>query len=86
MVIDGNVSVIGSFNFDPRSFNLNTECFAVIRSQQFAQHLLEHFNLEYKPANCWRITAKYNPDKEASWKTRFKTALKGLLPVPKKML
>ncbi len=31
MVVDERIAVIGTFNLDPRSANLNTECFAVIR-------------------------------------------------------
>ena len=32
MVVDDHIAVIGTFNLDPRSANLNTECFAVIRN------------------------------------------------------
>ncbi len=28
MVVDKNITVIGTFNLDPRSANLNTECIA----------------------------------------------------------
>jgi len=34
MVIDDNITVIGTFNLDPRSANLNTECFTIIHSKK----------------------------------------------------
>ena len=34
MVIDGYTTVIGTFNLDPRSANLNTECVTIIHSKQ----------------------------------------------------
>jgi cardiolipin synthase len=46
MVIDRHLSVVGSCNFDPRSFLLNLEFFAVIRSTAFADHLLAILDTE----------------------------------------
>ncbi len=34
MVIDGVTAVVGTFNLDPRSANLNTECFVVVNSKE----------------------------------------------------
>lgn len=39
IVIDDHLSVVGSCNFDPRSFLLNLEFFAIIHSPAFAEHL-----------------------------------------------
>lgn len=39
-VLDGDVSMVGSFNFDPRSIDLNTETIFLIHSEPFAQELL----------------------------------------------
>ncbi|MBI3235454.1 MAG: phospholipase D family protein, partial [Bacteroidetes bacterium] len=48
MVIDGNVTVIGTFNLDPRSANLNTECFAMIYSTKIANGVLAGMEEEFK--------------------------------------
>lgn len=40
MVIDDDITVIGTFNLDPRSANLNTECVTIIRSKQIAHGVL----------------------------------------------
>ena len=39
MVVDQEIAVIGTFNLDPRSANLNTECIAVIRDAMIAENL-----------------------------------------------
>ena len=36
MVVDGQVAVVGSINFDPRSFALNAECAVVVFSEELA--------------------------------------------------
>ena len=40
-VFDERISLIGSYNLDPRSTFLSTETMAVIDSPQFAQHLMD---------------------------------------------
>jgi len=84
IVIDGYISVIGSYNFDPRSANYNTECIAIIRSEEVAKNLLKHIEEEFQPENSWRVTKEYNPDKEAGIKKRIQAATKRILP--KKLL
>ena len=39
MVIDGKTTVIGTFNLDPRSANLNTECATIMYSSKIAKNL-----------------------------------------------
>lgn len=80
MVIDNKISVIGTFNLDPRSINLNTECIVVIRSEKVTADLLEIIEEEFLPENSWLITEEFNPDSEAGWWKRFKTWSKGLIP------
>lgn len=80
MVIDNAISVIGSYNLDPRSANLNTECVAIIRSQEVAKNVLKHLNEEFLPENAWHTTLDYNPDKEASNKKRIKVASRKIIP------
>jgi phosphatidylserine/phosphatidylglycerophosphate/cardiolipin synthase-like enzyme len=80
MVIDGKTSVIGSFNLDPRSANLNTECIAIFRSPEVAQHLSSFIEEEFSPENSWRITKDFNPDKKAGMKKRVKVAWRRIFP------
>ncbi len=80
MVVDGNMTVIGTFNLDPRSANLNTECFAVIHSKQLATGVLEGMENEFKPENSWETILSFNPDAEVKKSKRIKTYTKKLLP------
>lgn len=80
MVIDGQTTVIGTFNLDPRSANLNTECFAVIHSTQIAQGVLQGMNEEFKPENSWHTTLTFNPDSEVKTLKRVKTFMRKVVP------
>ncbi|MBF0430682.1 MAG: phospholipase D family protein [Fibrobacteria bacterium] len=84
MVIDNTISVIGTFNLDPRSANLNTECISVIHSPIIAGELVQTIEEECKPENAWKYTSKFNPDKKAGFFKRFRTWYRRL--VPKKIL
>jgi putative cardiolipin synthase len=80
MVIDGKTTVIGTFNLDPRSANLNTECLTVIRNQKVAEGVLKGMEEEYKPENSWETTLAFNPDDKAGKKVRLKTWIKKAVP------
>ncbi len=80
MVIDGKTTVIGTFNLDPRSANLNTECITVIRSQRVTEGVLKGMEEEFKPENSWEITLTFNPDDKADKKVRVKTWMHKALP------
>ena len=80
MVIDDHISVVGTFNLDPRSANLNTECFAVIYSAQLAQSILKSINEEFLPENSWKTTKNWNPDHLVSNKKRIQTSIRKLVP------
>ncbi len=80
MVIDGKATVIGTFNLDPRSTNLNTECIVIIPSVKVTQSVLKGMELEMLPENAWRITPDFNPDSEVSRAKRFKTWTRKVLP------
>jgi len=80
MVIDSAIAVIGTFNLDPRSANLNTECFAVIYDRAIATDLFEAMQNDMKPENAWETTTTYNPDEEAGWSKRFKVWFRGIVP------
>ena len=80
MVIDNETTVIGTFNLDPRSANLNTECIVIVNSNKIAQGVLEGMNEEFKPENSWEITLKYNPDSEVANMKRISTWTRKIIP------
>lgn len=80
MVIDEEIAVIGTFNLDPRSANLNTECVAVIYDSTIGSKLHQAMEEDMKPENAWHTTTSFNPDAEAGRVKRFKTWLRGVVP------
>ena len=80
MVIDNETTVIGTFNLDPRSANLNTECIVIVNSNKIAQGVLEGMNEEFKPENSWEITLNYNPDSEVANMKRISTWTRKIIP------
>ncbi|MFY0605975.1 MAG: phospholipase D family protein [Cyclobacteriaceae bacterium] len=80
MVVDGEVAVIGTFNLDPRSANLNTECIAIIRDEIVASKLLATMEEEIQPDNAWKTTFNSNPDAEASFAKRFQSWTRNVVP------
>jgi cardiolipin synthase C len=84
IIIDGNITAVGSYNLDPRSANYNTECIIIARSEEVTKNLHKPFLEEILPGNAWRITKDWNPDKKAGFKKRFKAASRKI--IPKKLL
>jgi phosphatidylserine/phosphatidylglycerophosphate/cardiolipin synthase-like enzyme len=80
MVVDGQLAVVGTFNLDPRSANLNTECFAVINSKTLATGVSENMETDFLPENSWRTTDKFNPDKEVNLSKRIKVMSRRVVP------
>lgn len=80
MVIDDNISVIGTFNLDPRSANLNTECFVVIPDKTIAQGVKQNFETDFLPENSWHTTSKFNPDHLVDLSKRIKVKTRRVVP------
>ncbi len=80
MVIDGKIAVIGTFNLDPRSAHLNTECLSIIHSIPIASKMEQIMIEEQKSQNAWTTTADFNPDSEASIGKRFKAFTRRIVP------
>lgn len=80
MVVDGYTTVIGTFNLDPRSANLNTECIAVIHSSKIAAGVLKGMEIEFKPENSWHTTLTSNPDGFAGAEKAAKTWTRKVVP------
>lgn len=80
MVIDGKTTVIGTFNLDPRSANLNTECVVIVDSEKVSKSVLKGMEIEFLPENSWETTLDYNPDSEVSNYKQLKTWARKILP------
>ncbi|MDH5379539.1 MAG: phospholipase D family protein [Cyclobacteriaceae bacterium] len=80
MVVDEKIAIIGTFNLDPRSANLNTECIVVINDKSVAGNLFHAMEVDLRPENAWHTTREFNPDPEAGNLKRFKVWFRGLVP------
>ena len=84
MVIDGEITVIGTFNLDPRSANLNTECIVIVNSRKISTGVLKGMEEEFKPENSGETTLTFNPDTQVGKYKRLKTWTRKI--IPKKIL
>ena len=80
MVIDKEITVVGTFNLDPRSANLNTECIVIVKSAKVSEGVLIGMEEEFLPENAWETTLDFNPDKEVGNMKRIKTWTRKILP------
>ena len=80
MVIDNHITVIGTFNMDPRSANLNTECVTVIHSDRIAAGVQQRMEEEFGASNAWETTRDSNPDGHAPAKKRIKVWYRRVIP------
>jgi len=67
-VFDRQTVLLGSFNLDPRSANLDTETVFVVHSAELAEELLGAFDIDFQPANAWHI-GNVVGKKKAAWIT-----------------
>ena len=97
MVVDHRWVVIGSYNLDPRSADINTEITLLVDSPVFAEMVAEFFEDGIKPENSYRVTLEggqlrwttsdggtvrvYTKEPETTWWMRFKADALGLLPI-----
>ena len=56
MVVDRRYVVVGSYNLDPRSADINTELALLVDSPAFAEMIAEFFDEGVKPENSYRVT------------------------------
>ena len=56
MVVDRRYVVVGSYNLDPRSADINTELALLVDSPEFAEMVAEFFEDGIKPENSYRVT------------------------------
>lgn len=79
MVIDGTTLFVGTFNFDPRSANLNTEVGVLIRNPELAEQVERNIVKDMAPENSW--DAADNADRFASKEKSRKMKLWKALPL-----
>ncbi len=58
MVVDEQVGVVGSHNFDPRGDHYNTENAVVVYDPAFAHLLADSIRRDMAPANAWTIAPR----------------------------
>jgi cardiolipin synthase C len=80
MVVDDELLVVGTFNLDPRSANLNTECVVLIPSPELAKGVLDTLTEEAKPENSYKVTRDENGDQYAPFGLRLKAWFAGIVP------
>jgi putative cardiolipin synthase len=97
MVVDRRYTVVGSYNLDPRSADINTELALLVDSPAFAELVAEFFEDGVKPENSYRVTLEqgrlqwttsdsgvvrvYTQEPETSWWRRFNADVLGILPI-----
>jgi len=54
-VVDSRISVIGSYNMDPRSRIWNSEIGLVVRSEEFGAVVKAEMDEEFQPGNAYRV-------------------------------
>jgi putative cardiolipin synthase len=79
MVVDGKIAYIGTFNFDPRSENLNTEVGVIVHHPALAMRLQTLMENDMRPENSWR--AADEPDQYVPLSRRGQVRLWQLLPL-----
>jgi putative cardiolipin synthase len=79
MVIDGTTLFVGTFNFDPRSANLNTEVGVLIRNPGLAGQVERNIVRDMAPENSWN--AADNADRFAPAEKLRKVKLWKTLPM-----
>lgn len=80
MTIDDKVTIIGTYNFDPRSANLNTESFTIIHSEEITKGVKSSMLIEMEPENAWRISEEFNPDSEVSLLKQIGVKIRRVVP------
>ena len=84
MVIDNEITVVGTFNLDPRSANLNTESIVIIPSKEISQKVEKGMFVEMQPENAWKISKEWNPDTTVDKMKQLK--IKSRIIIPKSIL
>ena len=80
LVIDNRITYIGTFNFDPRSANLNTEVGVVIDDSKIAHQVAQVIRRDMQPENSWDAAVGID-QQGVGFLKRLKVDLWSLLPL-----
>ena len=80
LVVDGRIAYIGTFNFDPRSENLNTEVGVIIHDERVARAVEAAIEVDMRPGNSWNA-ASDDPDGHVGLAKRSKTRFWQWMPI-----
>lgn len=80
MVVDSERVFIGTFNFDPRSENLNTEVGVILRNAPLAQAVEAAIETDMQPVNSWDA-ASDDHEQHVPLAKRIKVYFWQLLPI-----
>ncbi len=80
LVVDSKVGYIGSFNFDPRSENLNTETGIFFNDETLAKQLESSIETDMSPYNSWNV-AREGHSHQSSFFKRSKVFMLKLVPM-----
>jgi putative cardiolipin synthase len=85
LVIDGRTVLVGSYNLDPRSQNLNAEAMTLAHDEATATELLA--SIDQHVQNAWNVRARehWRPHVPRSWRIRAWVA-RLLMPIIEKQL
>jgi putative cardiolipin synthase len=98
LVIDREISFIGSPNLDPRSLHLNTEMGIIVRSRELNRRIRRALAIDFSHRNAWQLRtaqsgapiwigddAVLTEQPAASWFQRLEDWFLGLLPIEDEM-
>lgn len=80
LVVDRSRVFIGTYNFDPRSENLNTEVGAIIHDAVQAQRVAAAIETDMQPENSWSPAVEA-PDSEVPWTKRLQARFWQMMPL-----
>lgn len=80
MVVDSKIVYIGTFNFDPRSENLNTEVGVIIHDEALARKVETAIATDMLPGNSWNA-ATDDPDQYVPFTKRSRVRFWQLMPI-----
>jgi len=80
IVVDSKIAYVGTFNFDPRSENLNTEVGAIIHDEVLARAVEAAIETDMAPGNSWDAS-RDDPDQYVSLAKRSKARLFQMMPI-----
>ena len=80
-IMDDNIALIGSHNFDPRSAKYNTECGIVIQDDKFCKKVGDSMMRMVDPGNSWVVGKRVQKENLRSKCSGFIGSISSALPI-----